>query len=116
MLGVLRSGWSASCSAVASVRYRSAWALGSLLEFPVWLICGFLVPLSLLPDWVRPIACLLPPTWGVAAVRDAALGGSPWPDIAVCLLAGRGVRRHRGALLARRLVDSARAHATLALT
>ena len=39
--------------AVASVRYRSAWALGSVFEFPVWLICGFLVPLSLLPGLGR---------------------------------------------------------------
>ena len=35
--------------AVTFVRYRTAWALGNLLEYPVWLICGFLVPLSLLP-------------------------------------------------------------------
>ena len=101
--------------AVSSVRYRSAWALGSLFEFPVWLICGFLVPLSILPDWVRPISWLLPPTWGVAAVRDAALGGDAWPDIALCLLTGAAYAVV-GALLSRRLVDSARVHATLALT
>ena len=102
--------------AVASVRYRSAWALGSALELPVWLICGFLVPLSLLPDWVRPISWVLPPTWGVAAVRDAALGGgSPWRDIGLCLLTGAayGVA---GAVVSRRVVDSARTDATLALT
>ncbi len=101
--------------AVASVRYRSAWALGSALELPIWLICGFLVPLSLLPDWVRPISWLLPPTWGVAAVRDAALGGSAWPDIAMCLATG-AVYGVIGAFVARRVVDSARSDATLALT
>jgi ABC-2 type transport system permease protein len=101
--------------AVSSVRYRSAWALGSLFEFPVWLICGFLVPLSILPDWVRPIAWLLPPTWGVAAVRDAALGGNAWPDVALCLLTGAAYAAI-GVALARRLVDSARVNATLALT
>ncbi|MDA8435888.1 MAG: ABC transporter permease [Actinomycetales bacterium] len=101
--------------AVSSVRYRSAWALGSLFEFPVWLICGFLVPLSILPDWVRPISWLLPPTWGVAAVRDAALGGNAWPDIALCLLTGAAYAVI-GVVLARRLVDSARVNATLALT
>ena len=31
--------------AVAFVRHRRRWALGNLLEYPVWLICGFLVPL-----------------------------------------------------------------------
>ena len=42
--------------AVSFVRYRTAWALGNLLEYPVWLIAGFLVPLTLLPGWVRPIS------------------------------------------------------------
>lgn len=101
--------------AVASVRYRSAWALGSLFEFPVWLVCGFLVPLSILPGWVRPISWVLPPTWGVAAVRAAALGGDAWPDVVLCLLTGAAYAAV-GVLLARRLVDSARVHATLALT
>ena len=101
--------------AMASVRYRSAWALGTLFEFPVWLICGFLVPLSLLPTWVTPISWLLPPTWGVAAVRDAALGGNAWPDIALCLLTGAAYAVI-GVALSRRLVDSARGNATLALT
>lgn len=101
--------------AMASVRYRSAWALGTLFEFPVWLICGFLVPLSLLPTWVTPISWLLPPTWGVAAVRDAALGGNAWPDIALCLLTGAAYAVI-GVALSRRLVDSARGNAMLALT
>jgi ABC-2 type transport system permease protein len=97
------------------VRYRGAWALGTALELPVWLICGFLVPLSLLPSWVRPISWLLPPTWGVAAVKSAALGGSPWGDIAMCLLVSAGYGLV-AAWLADRLVRSARANATLALT
>jgi ABC-2 type transport system permease protein len=101
--------------AVCSVRYRSAWALGAGLEFPIWLVCGFLVPLSLLPGWVHPIAWALPPTWGVAAVQKAAFGGSPWGDVALCL-ATSAVYGVLGALLARRLVDSARTNATLALT
>jgi ABC-2 type transport system permease protein len=100
--------------AVTAVRYRSAWALGTALELPVWLICGFLVPLSLLPAWVRPISWALPPTWGVAAVKAGALGGAPWGDIALC--AGTSVVYGVVAtLLARRLIDSARAHASLAL-
>ena len=73
------------------------------------------MPLSILPDWVRPISWLLPPTWGVAAVRDAALGGNAWPDIALCLLTGAAYAVI-GVVLARRLVDSARVNATLALT
>jgi hypothetical protein len=59
--------------AITVVRYRSAWAVGTALELPIWLICGFLVPLSALPGWVHPIAWALPPTWGVLR----APGGSP---------------------------------------
>ena len=55
------------------------------------------------------------PTWGVAAIQDAAFGGTPWVNIAICLglSAVYGVI---GALLAGRLVNAARTHATLALT
>ena len=60
--------------AVAFVRYRTAWALGNLLEYPVWLVCGFLVPLSLFPAWVRPISWALAPTWGMQAIRESATG------------------------------------------
>jgi ABC-2 type transport system permease protein len=101
--------------AVAFVRYRTAWALGNLLEYPVWLICGFLVPLSLFPGWVRPISWLLAPTWGMRAIREAAIGGSPLPDIGVC--AGLGVACTAiGVLVVGRLLRSARERATLALT
>lgn len=101
--------------AVASVRYRSAWALGTALELPVWLVCGFLVPLSALPGWVRPISWVLPPTWGVMAVKDAALGRSPWGDIAMC--AGTAaVYGLVGTVAAGVLLNSARARATLALS
>ncbi|MEV8511457.1 ABC transporter permease [Dactylosporangium sp. NPDC051484] len=101
--------------AVSSVRYRTAWALGTALEFPVWLLCGFLVPLSLLPGWTRPVSWLLAPTWGIEAVRAAAVGGNPLPGIAACL--GLAVVYGiAGILLARRLLHSARANATLALS
>jgi ABC-2 type transport system permease protein len=66
------------------ILYRNANALSNLLEYPVWLITGLLVPLSLLPGWVRPISWVLAPTWGVRAIREAALGGSPLPAIGMC--------------------------------
>jgi len=74
--------------AVSFVRYRTAWALGNMLEYPVWLVSGFLVPLTLLPVWVRPFSWVLAPTWGVDAIREAALGGNPIPEIAACFLLG----------------------------
>jgi ABC-2 type transport system permease protein len=101
--------------AVSFVRYRTAWALGNLLEYPVWLICGFLVPLSLFPGWVRPISWLLAPTWGMRAIREAAIGGSALPDIGMCAALGAGYTL-LGVLIVDRLLQSARARATLSLT
>ena len=58
--------------AVAFVRYRASWALGNLFEYPVWLICGFLVTLDHFPGWVEKIAWVLPPYWGMNAIRQSA--------------------------------------------
>jgi ABC-2 type transport system permease protein len=67
------------------VVYRYANTIGTSSEYPVWLVCGLLVPLTLLPAWVHPISWLLAPTWGMRALRDSALGGSPLFDLAMCL-------------------------------
>jgi ABC-2 type transport system permease protein len=72
--------------ATTFVLYRYANALSNLLEYPIWLVTGLLVPISILPVWVGPISWFLAPTWGVKAIREAALGGDPWPAIGMCLL------------------------------
>lgn len=107
MLGFLLS--------VTVVRYRAAWALGNMLELPVWLVSGFLVPISALPDWVRPVSWLLAPTWGVRAIRESALGGSPGPDLLLCFAIGLGYAL-AGVLCAETVLRSARRHASLSLT
>ena len=97
---------------VACVRYRTAWALGNALEYPVWLICGFLVPLALLPSWVGPISWVLAPTFGVRAIREAALGGTPVGDLLAC--AGLGVAYFSiGIALAEHVLRMARKTAAL---
>jgi ABC-2 type transport system permease protein len=68
------------------VLYRNATALSNLLEYPVWLSTGLLVPLSLLPEWSRPIGWVLAPTWGIRALRDAAFGGEALEAIGMCVL------------------------------
>ena len=101
--------------AATFILYRYANALSNLLEYPVWLITGLLVPLSLLPGWVHPIGWLLAPTWGVRSIREAALGGDPLPEIA--LSAGLAVvYLVLGALCLRVFETLARKQATLALT
>ena len=100
---------------VACVRYRSAWALGNALEYPVWLICGFLVPLSLLPGWVGPVSWILAPTFGVRAIREAALGGTPVGDLLAC--AGLGIVYFTiGIVIADRVLRAARRTAALQLS
>jgi ABC-2 type transport system permease protein len=101
--------------AVSFVRYRRAWALGNMFEYPVWLIGGFLVPLSLFPDWVRPISWVLAPTWGMNAIRESALGGSPLPDVLMCVALAAAYVGF-GLLVAERMLNAARARAVLALT
>ena len=97
------------------VLYRQASAFSNLLEYPVWLATGLLVPLSLLPGWVAPISWLLSPTWGMRAIRDAAFGGNAWPEIALCVALGV-VYLGLGALALRNFERLARSRATLSLT
>jgi ABC-2 type transport system permease protein len=101
--------------AVAFARYRYSWALGSMMEYPIWLICGFLVPLTLLPGWVPPISWTLAPTWGMNAIREASTGGTPLPDIAMCFALGT-VYVTFGVLLTNSVLRAARANASLSLT
>src|SRR5687768_231598 len=101
--------------AVTFVRFRAAWALGNLFEYPVWLIGGFLVPLALFPEWVEPISWVLAPTWGMNAIREAAVGGSPLPDLAICLALG-GLYVTAGILLTNHVLDAARRRAALSLS
>jgi ABC-2 type transport system permease protein len=97
------------------VLYRHANALANLLEYPVWLVTGLLVPVSQLPGWTRPIAWALAPTWGVRAIREAALGGRPLPSILACVALAAGYAA-AGTLLLRYFDRLARDRATLALT
>jgi ABC-2 type transport system permease protein len=96
------------------ILYRNANALSNLLEFPVWLVTGLLVSLSLLPAWVGPISWMLAPTWGINALRDAAIAGNPWPEIAMCLALG-GVYLVIGHFALQHFERLARERATLAI-
>jgi len=98
------------------VLYRNANAFSNLLEYPVWLVTGLLVPLSLLPGWVEWISWVLAPTWGVEALRDAALGGGQvWFAIGMCALLGT-IYLALGAVFLQNFERLAREKATLALT
>jgi len=115
VLTVLAIGMLGFLLSVTVVRYRTAWALGNAFELPVWLVSGFLVPISILPEWVRPISWVLAPTWGVRAIRESALGGQPLPDLLACLGLGVGYLLI-GVVCAESVLRSARQNASLALS
>ncbi|HEY2326611.1 MAG TPA: ABC transporter permease [Gaiellaceae bacterium] len=100
---------------VAFVRSRRAWAIGAVTEYPIWLVCGFLVPISLLPHWVRPISWVLGPTWGMRAIHAGAFGGNGYGDVAMCL--GLAIVYVAiGMAVLGTVLNSARKRATLSLT
>lgn len=44
------------------------------LEFPVYVLCGFLFPIALLPEWTTPLSYLLTPYWAARALHESAHG------------------------------------------
>ena len=97
------------------VLYRHASAFSNLLEYPVWLVSGLLVPVALLPAWAEPVSWVLAPTWGVKAVRESALGGEPGLAIAMFALLSLAYLG-LGTLTMANFERLARKRATLALT
>ena len=112
---VLALGLTGMLLASTFVLLRNANALANPLDTPIWLLSGLLVPMTVLPQWTRPLSWALPSTWGAQAVRDAAVGGPVWTPLGLALLTGTGYLLL--ALLALRTVERrARAAATLALS
>lgn len=46
------------------------------LEFPVYILSGFLFPIALLPGWTTPLSYVLPPYWAARALHGASSGGA----------------------------------------
>jgi ABC-2 type transport system permease protein len=46
------------------------------MEFPVYVLCGFLFPIALLPGWTTPLSYLLPPYWAAVALHGTSTGGA----------------------------------------
>ena len=97
------------------VLYRHANALSNLLEYPVWIASGLVFSISILPEWTRPISWILPPYWGILAIRHSALGGDVWGPLAMVALLG-AVYAAVSFFTFRVFENQARARATLSLT
>ena len=111
---VLTLGLMGMVMAASFVMYRNANALSNLLEYPIWLVTGLLVPLALLPGWSHPLAWVLAPTWGIQAVRAASLGGDVGFPLLMSGILGV-VYLGVGIVLLRVFERMARASATLGL-
>lgn len=86
------------------------------LEYPIFILCGFLFPIALLPGWTNPLSYVLAPYWAARALHSTALGeatmASLVTDWAMMLgLAGGYVLL--AAILFRWLLNKARRDGTL---
>ena len=45
------------------------------IEFPVYILAGFLFPIALLPVWTTPFSYLLSPYWAAVALHETSSGG-----------------------------------------
>jgi ABC-2 type transport system permease protein len=84
----------------ASVRITGGFT--NSFEIPLYLLCGFMFPASVLPGWVQPLSWALAPTWTIRAMYAATGQGGPasyaaWWAVASALIAAN-------ALLARLLL------------
>jgi ABC-2 type transport system permease protein len=108
------AGLATAMSAVF-VLARSARTFQNSLSFPLFLLGGAMVPVSLLPGWLHPVSRLLYLSWATDLLRDSLAAGrlpgaAPRLGIVVALgLAGS----IGGSLLLNRLVDKARATGTV---
>lgn len=78
--------------AVAFVFSRRSYILTGILEYPIYILSGALVPITMLPDGCMPISMILAPTWGIEALRTSAIvnytptfGFGMWGNAALCL-------------------------------
>ena len=54
---------------------RKGATIATITEYPIYVMSGALVPMSVLPGWMQVVSKFLPPTWGVDAMKYAALPG-----------------------------------------
>jgi ABC-2 type transport system permease protein len=97
------------------VLYRNANAMSNLLEYPVWIASGLVFSTAILPAWTHPISWILPPYWGIIALRHAAFGGEVWFPLSMALALGT-ISVVLATFTLRWFEYLARARATLALT
>ena len=79
-VGVLALGASTIAATLfftsALIYARSAVVIQNLIAFPIWMLGGVAFPITLLPEWTRPLSYLLPLTYLADVIRSATHGAS----------------------------------------
>ncbi len=86
------------------------------LEYPVYILSGFLFPILLLPGWTNPLSYMLAPYWAAVSLHDSAAGQATLENIAFnwgMMLILSAVYLLISAFLFRRMLEKARRDATL---
>lgn len=93
-----------------------AWV--NALEFPMFILGGFLFPILLLPGWTTPLSYALAPYWAARAMHEASSGGGDMGEITLSwalLIAFSLLYLLASRYLFRRLLHKARVDATLSM-
>lgn len=51
------------------------------LEYPIYILSGFLFPIALLPGWTTPLSYLLAPYWAARALHGSSSGAATTAEI-----------------------------------
>ncbi|MBX3063264.1 MAG: ABC transporter permease [Anaerolineae bacterium] len=51
------------------------------LEFPIYILAGFMFPVALLPGWTTPLSYILAPYWAARALHGTSGGGATTEEV-----------------------------------
>ncbi|MCX6026681.1 MAG: ABC transporter permease [Chloroflexi bacterium] len=63
---------------------RTVQQFQNAMEFPIYMLCGFLFPIALLPGWTTPFSYILAPYWAARALHGTTTGGATLSEVALC--------------------------------
>ena len=61
-------------------------ALASVVQFPLMFLSGIFFPIAFMPEWLQPVAALMPLTYLGDALRQTMVGGAAYAPLYVDVL------------------------------
>ena len=65
---------------------ETANALASVVQFPLMFLSGIFFPIAFMPDWLQPVAALMPLTYLGDALRQTMVGGAAYAPLHIDVL------------------------------